>query len=47
MKKLDQKPQLIISAPAVDFYGDRGSEIVDEAKNLADEWIRKYRKNSH
>ena len=26
----NQKPQLIISASAVGFYGDRGAEIVDE-----------------
>ena len=29
----DQKPQVIISASAVGFYGDRDAEIVDEESN--------------
>ena len=35
----DQKPQVIISASAVGFYGDRGTEIVDEESNAGKSFL--------
>jgi len=35
----NQKPQVIISASAVGFYGDRGTEIVDEESNAGKSFL--------
>ncbi len=35
----DQKPQVIISASAVGFYGDRGTEIVDKESNAGKSFL--------
>ena len=35
----DKKPQVIISASAVGFYGDRGTEIVDEDSNAGKSFL--------
>jgi len=39
MKQADQKPELLISASGVNYYGHRGDEIIDESTPAGDDFL--------
>jgi uncharacterized protein (TIGR01777 family) len=39
LKKLDQKPKVLVSASAVGWYGSRGDEVLDESSSPAHDFL--------